>query len=137
MSCHLPTVTFSTMFSKIPIRNTCLQYLPTEGVSSPTEATSCQTSYGRKWESLAMATTGVCTLLYPCLSVGMMLRQCMIDVLYTKIIWMGNQLRQVHNLQSENMSNVVEVILLVILCASIHCRGCVLVLVLVKWSIYM
>ena len=41
-----------------------------------------------------------------------------------------------HNLQSENMNNVVEVILLVILCASIHCRGCVLVLVLVKWSMY-
>ena len=33
-------------------------HLPTEGVSSPTEATSCQTLCGRKWESLAMATTG-------------------------------------------------------------------------------
>ena len=40
-------------------------YVPTEGVSSPTEATSCQTLYGRKWESLAMATTGASALLYP------------------------------------------------------------------------
>ena len=39
-------------------------HLPTEGVSSPTEATSCQTLCGKKWESLAMATTGARTLLY-------------------------------------------------------------------------
>ena len=34
------------------------------------------------------------------------------------------------NLQSEKMDNIAEVMLLVILCASIHCGGCVLVLVL-------